>query len=441
MRWRSLAVRQALWSALVALVAIVGVGAAIITAVDLRLRADLQHTIDTDLAGLADVMASVGGGDLARRVIDRTDFAATASPAAFYRLERAGGSIAAGNLGPVRGLDATHSKAQVITVGRTPVLVRATRLRGDLRLIVGRSLAPIAALTAQLWRILAAAAAITAAASLLIAFAVARQLARRIAAINTAFARFDTGEMAARVGARGDDELVELAGNVDTHLARSEQLFDAQRQVSDNLAHELRTPMVHLDSRLLRALDGQPPAAVAEQLVAARGDIRAVVALLDTLLDIAMTEAVTGAGGSDFDLATLATDVAELYAASAEEAGIDFSTRIASDVPMHGEAMQMTRLIVNLLDNALKYVPAGGRVRLTVAAGPRLTVEDNGPGIPSDQRERVFQRFHRITTDGQGHGLGLALVRVIAARHGLLARVEDAGPGARFIVEPTGSRR
>ena len=98
--------------------------------------------------------------------------------------------------------------------------------------------------------------------------------------------------------------------------------------------------------------------------------------------------------------------------------------------------MQMARLIANLLDNAFKYAPAGSRVRLTIGAGPRIVVEDNGPGVAPADRERIFQRFIRSAASGNGHGLGLALVKVIAARHGLAARVEDAAPGARFIIEP-----
>jgi signal transduction histidine kinase len=111
---------------------------------------------------------------------------------------------------------------------------------------------------------------------------------------------------------------------------------------------------------------------------------------------------------------------------------------IAPDVMLQGEAMQLTRLISNLLDNASKYVPQGGTVSLKVEAGPRLIVADNGPGLDPTLRPRLFERFRRGAVHSQrgGHGLGLALARAIAERHNLSIRAEDNEPGARFIVEP-----
>ena len=99
---------------------------------------------------------------------------------------------------------------------------------------------------------------------------------------------------------------------------------------------------------------------------------------------------------------------------------------------MRGEAMALTRLTANLLDNAIKHVPAGTRVRRIVGAGPIIAVEDNGTGVAPHDREPIFRRFHRASEESSGHRLGLALVRVIAAQHGLTARVEDARPGALY---------
>ena len=435
--WSSLAVRQALLTTAVAAIAVTGFGVAVVGVVDHRSRADLQHTIDTDIAGLSDIMAEGGTTELQRRIADRTDFAASAATRAFYRLERPDGTFLAGNLAVHPRLDAARSVAGTVAADGEPVLVRGTQLRGGVRLFVGRSLQPETALIDRLWWTLAAAALATLGLSLAIGVAIASRVARRVTALNTTFDMFDRGDMTARSAIAGSDELDRLAAHVDAHLGKIELLFHAQRQISDNVAHELRTPLVHLDARLLQALDSGPAPDVAAQLERARADIRAIVTMFDALLDIALAESATANGAApQIDLSQLATDVAELYAASAEEAGIDFSTRIASDVAMAGDAMQMTRLVANLLDNALKYVRPGGHVRLTLAAGPRLTVEDDGPGVPAGERERIFQRFHRAAPTGNGHGLGLALVSVIAARHALVARVEDAAPGARFIVEP-----
>ncbi len=434
----SIAVRQAVISTLVVLAAVAAFAAIAIGIVDHGARADLLRTIDTDIAGLTDINSSGGTAELQRRIADRTDLAQVEGAAPLYFLADARGERLAGNLAAMPAVDAARSQAVEIGGSDGPALVRATRFRGGLVLVVGRSLGPALALTRYLRQVFIIGWIMALLASLLIGFVSARSLARRVTVLNDTFDRFDGGDLAARARAsKGRDEIALLSSHVDGHLARIEQLIEAQRQISDNIAHELRTPLVHLDSRLIEALAADPSALVAEQLVRARADIRSIVLLFDALLDIALAEDVNRVGVHPaVDLSQLATDLAELYAASAEEAGIDFSTRIAPNVALTGEPMQVTRLLANLLDNAFKYVPAGSQVRLTVAPGPSLTIEDNGPGIAAADREVIFERFRRSAASGPGHGLGLALVKVIAARHGLSARVEDAQPGARFIVEP-----
>jgi signal transduction histidine kinase len=137
------------------------------------------------------------------------------------------------------------------------------------------------------------------------------------------------------------------------------------------------------------------------------------------------------------DLSNLVLHIGELYSASAEESGHAFSCSAARGVTIEGEQTQLTRMITNLLDNAFKYVPPGGSVALELAQGPVLTVRDDGPGIPPDERAAVFRRFHRgsgAADDSQGAGLGLALAAAIAERHGLAIRLEDAPDGACFVV-------
>ena len=104
---------------------------------------------------------------------------------------------------------------------------------------------------------------------------------------------------------------------------------------------------------------------------------------------------------------------------------------------LRADAMQMMRLMSNLLDNGFKYVPCGGSVSLELSDGPHIVVQDDGPGIPASDRERVFERYVRLDDSaGGGHGLGLSLALAIAQRHGLSLHVEDAEPGARFVVRP-----
>lgn len=438
-RLASIVVRQTFASTVIVLCAVVAFAIIAINTTATTMRADLLRTIDTDITGLVDVMAGSGLADLQMRIGDRIALAPSEGVPALYLLADRRGMRLAGNITALPAIDAARSASAEVATATGPALLRATRLRGGLTLVVGRSLAPAIALTRHLADVLALGASITLAAAVAGGLAAAGRLGRRVARLNHAFDRFDRGDLAARANAPvGADEIALLSRHVDAHLAKIEHLFQAQRQISDDIAHELRTPLVHLDTRLLEALDRNADAAVAATLDRARADVRSVVSLFDALLDIAMAESVGGetSAGTCIDMSGVASDIVELYAASAEEVGIDFTWRIAPGIEMRGEAMQISRLIANLLDNAFKYAPPGSRVRLTVAEGPRLVVEDNGPGIASADQKTIFERFRRSIATGSGHGLGLALVRVIAVRHGLAARVEDAEPGARFVIEP-----
>jgi len=437
-RQPSLAIRQSLLIMVLSLAAIFVCAFVLIAYARADMRTDALRTVDTDMTGLVDVMAAGGAPELERRIADRIALDPRDGEAPLYFLAGPDGRRLAGNLPALPAIDAAHSAAGDIPVGDGMAVARATRLRGGITLVVGRSLLPAERLATRLWRAFTWTALAVALGSLVVGRLAAERIRRRVAALNDAFDRFDRGDVSARAGRRGrDDEIGRLTAYVDEHLERIQQLLLSQRQISDNIAHELRTPLMHLDNRLVRALEQAPPPAVVAEIEAARSDIRMVVSLFDGLLDIALAEAGAPAPSALADLSEVAADVAELYEASAEEGGIDLIVRIAPNVTLRGEAMQLARMIANLLDNALKYAPAGSRVRLEVATGPRLIVEDNGPGVPEEDRERIFQRFLRSRQSStNGHGLGLALVRVIAMRHGLIARVEDARPGARFVIEP-----
>ena len=434
----SIAVRQAIASTIVVVMAVFVFATAALVSVERGARIDLLRTIDTDIAGLADIAVQGGPQELQRRVEDRTALDNTVGPLAFYRLTDATGHPLAGNL---EGLAANGAASPTLEINDRvagAVLVRATRLRGGLTLAVGRSLAPLRASVAELRETFIWLALIATLLSICVGTLAAWQLARRLRTINATFVDFDRGQRdATRPQATGNDEIDRLSRHVDVHLGRIEALLHSQRDITDNIAHELRTPLVHLDGRLLKALELSAQPDVDDTLRLARTDIRSIVALFDALLDIAMADASTDPHRATIlDLSEIVADIGELYSASAEEAGLDFATRVAPGISIRGEAMQFTRLIANLLDNAFKYAPSGSRVRLMLAAGPTIIVEDNGPGVPAEHRQSIFKRFQRAGGDEGGHGLGLALVGVIATRHGLTARVEDAAPGSRFIVAP-----
>jgi signal transduction histidine kinase len=178
---------------------------------------------------------------------------------------------------------------------------------------------------------------------------------------------------------------------------------------------------------------------VAEKLIEARMEIRRLVAMLESLLDIASSKARKGNlhGLHPVNLSEIADRICNLYADSAEESGHGFSWQITPDVWIDGEESQLTRLMTNLLDNAFKYVPGGCEITLTLEPGPTLTVSDDGPGIAPDQAERIFERFYRggsSSAGPTGSGLGLALAQAIAERHGLTITLQSADKGACFRV-------
>lgn len=432
----SIALRQAAVTAVVVLAAVAVLAVAVMVGVERTDRATTLRTIDTDLAGLVDVAVQGGPSELAHRIEDRLAVVSKSDETAHYLLRADSGKRLAGDMVETPPVDAAHSANGEVTVDGERMLVRATRLKPGVSLYVGRSLAPVERAETELrWRLgYAAAAAVTGA--LLVGLFTAWRLGRRAQALNAVFRRFQEGDQLARAGSQGSDEFGELAANVDTHLGQIAQLLAVQREISSNIAHELRTPLAHLDTRLRRALDATAEAATREVLERARDDIRSIVSLFDALLDIALGEAMEGGARGVVDLSEVGSDLADLYRASAEEAGLDFAVAITPGVTLRGERMQLTRMIANLLDNAVKFVPAGASVRLTVGPGPVVTVEDSGPGVAPADRDLIFRRFGRVSTDAAGHGLGLALVKVIATRHGLAARCEDAGPGARFVVAP-----
>lgn len=434
--WSSAVVRQAVTSTLLMLaaIALIAFGARIVT--ERQQRSAMIATIDTDIAGLIDGMARGGPAEVADRIADRIAF--TGRDGAQYRLANAQGARIVGNLPDGVALDPLRSQSGVVATPFGPALARATRLHGGYTLTVARSLRPDRAAVDRLMTLFALASIPAALSSILAGAWSARRFGRELAGLNHVFRRFEAGDQSVRAGLNRSDELGRLSTYIDSHLARIGSLMSTQRQISENIAHELRTPLGHLDGRLLTMMSRNKDPAVEEDLHAARADIRSIVSLFDTLLDLAMAEAGDGDGANAamFDLSEQMVGLVELYGPSAEEAGLEFTARITPAVTMRGEPMAMTRAVANLLDNAFKFTGAGSHVRLTVTQGPRIVVEDDGPGIATHLRDSVFERFRGSRASGQGHGLGLALVKVIAIRHGLVPRFEDALPGARFVLAP-----
>jgi signal transduction histidine kinase len=326
-------------------------------------------------------------------------------------------------------------EVQRFEVDGAAYLGAARTLSDGQRLLVARPLAPIEATLATLRGMILAVAAAMVAAGLGVGWLAARTVMGRIDRINALADRVAGGALDARLpGPRSNDEFGLLETHVHAMLDRIQNLNRATQHLSDSIAHELRTPLSRMMQRLA-ALPGPP-----EAVDALRSEMRGTIRIFDSLLDISRAEAETGQGPGlvPTDLSAVAAEVWDLYEAAAEDKGLVPEARIAPGLAILGDRTLVAQAISNLLDNAVKFCAPGDTVRLRLeAAGDRhlLVVEDTGPGMPEDIRAAAFDRFVRAERDREvaGHGLGLALVRAIAARHGARLSLPDRDRG--FAVE------
>jgi signal transduction histidine kinase len=271
-------------------------------------------------------------------------------------------------------------------------------------------------------------------------FLLSRGPLRRVRAIESAIQPVMRGDLGARLPvSERRDEMDMLATIVNRMLDQIERLLGEVKGVSDSIAHDLRTPLTRLRAQLhrVRQLSGteQPRAGLIEQCIV---DADALLDRFRALLRISELEDLQRrAGFAEVDLGETLQRVHELYAPLAEEKGVSFTLGEHAVPPLHADAHLLFEAIGNLVENAIRFTPAQGRVELrTVAlpAGTRIDVLDSGPGIAADEREAVLRRFYR-DRDSSGHGLGLPLVAAIARLHGFRLEIGDNAPqGARMSL-------
>jgi signal transduction histidine kinase len=271
---------------------------------------------------------------------------------------------------------------------------------------------------------------------------VVRNLFRRtLANISATTAAIASGDLAQRVKLTGrGDEFDQVAEVINDMLERIGRLMDGVRQVSNAIAHDLRTPITRARTRLEdAALHAETPEDLRAAIERAMADLDGIAAIFQALLRIAEIEA--GTRRSSFtrvDIAPLLAEVEDLYGALAEERDISLVVQVAAEVPAYGDKALIQQAIANLLDNAVKFSPPGGTVRLSASAAGKvsITVSDQGPGIPPAERAKATDRFYRGETarSTPGSGLGLSLVAAVAHLHGGELRLEDNKPGLRAIL-------
>ncbi|HEX6143317.1 MAG TPA: ATP-binding protein, partial [Geminicoccaceae bacterium] len=397
------------------------------------LERQVAATIAAETEGLVEQYRSQGLSRL-HQVIERRS-AANPNRASVYLLTDPLGRHLAGNLDrwpstPPEGEGWITFKVEVQPeegrVERRHVRARTFLLQGGYRLLVGREIEDRMTVQAMIRTTLSWGLALTLLLGLGGGFLMSRGLLSRVDAINRTTRRIMAGELDQRIERRGSrDEFDQLAENLNAMLDQIERLLKGMREVSDNIAHDLRTPLNRLRSRievaLLGDLEGDAARGLLEQTLA---DAEGLIATFNALLAIARAEA--GSERAPFEpveLTELLADVEDLYRPLAEDKGVALTRAAEAGCHVVGHRELLAQALANLVDNAIKYTPAGGHVALGCRrAGDQVLVSiaDDGPGVPDAERERVIERFvrleaHRATP---GSGLGLSLVRAVARLHG-----------------------
>lgn len=333
-------------------------------------------------------------------------------------------------------------------------LVRATALRldgeGGALLVVGHDTDQLERIEAVMLRALGLGLLPMFALSLGMGALLGRRAQRRIGAVNAAVGRVINGRLGERLPLRGsDDDFDRLAGGVNAMLAEIERLVEEVRGVGDSIAHDLRTPLTRARARLERTRDAaRSPDEFREALDRSMVWIDQTLAVITAVLRVGEIEhGRRRAAFARVDLEPLVREVADLYDPIAEEKGVTLTVEVGAAPRVLGDRDLLFEAVGNVVDNALKFTPAGGRVRLALSSGGGgavVRVVDTGPGIPREDRGKVLQRFYRgeRSRSVEGSGLGLSLVAAVARLHGFGLRIGgEQGCDVELVCAATGEGR
>ena len=420
-----------------------------------RLITEQMHqTVDAEITGLSE-QYRLGG---IRRLVLVIDTRARRPSSSLYLVTTPAGEGLAGNIGSLaHGVldtdgwtETEYRRLDEAEGSRHAALVRVFQLPGGFRLLVGRDLEE----RDRLYDIVVAAGrwsiALVVVLGLVGGFFVTRRVLKRVDAMTETTRSIMAGDFSGRLPIAGTgDELDRLAENLNAMLERIEALMRGLKEVSDNIAHDLKTPLTRLRNRCeeaLRAHGDDPGYRAALEATIEESD--ALIRTFNALLMIARAESGQAREGmSDFDAAAVARGVAELYEPLADEKGLTLAVDAAAAAPVHGNRELVSQALANLVDNAIKY--AGSRPRavngaeadivVKVASDDNrivLAVSDRGPGIPEGDRGRAVERFVRLeqSRSEPGSGLGLSLAAAVARLHGGELRLEDNCPGLNAVM-------
>jgi signal transduction histidine kinase len=401
----------------------------------------LTHRVDRQLTREVDTFLRAGP----ETILQRFKQEAARDPLNSFGLFSAGGEQVAGDTRlkpqdlPPNGRPRSLEEPQ----GANPKRALEAQLPWGETLIVARDTSQLVELRRITLGALVWSGAITVLFGLICGLALSAKPLRRVQAFQDASDAIVSGDFAVRLPVDGShDELDELARIVNAMVDEVERLMIQARTVGESVAHELRTPLTRLRTTLehaSRSFDdtADPRRALLDRCV---GETEGVLARFQALLRIAAVESRNRqAEIAAVSLTAIVEQVAELYQPLALERRIGFEVVSQAGVTARADADLMVEAISNLVDNALKFTPPGGKVKLILTphqSGPSITIADNGPGIPKSERPLVIKRFYRSRRDAnvEGHGLGLSLVAAIVDLHGFTLDIADAQPGAAVTI-------
>lgn len=424
-------------------------------------------TINSEIEVLADLFGANGPGMLTRVIRQRT---AWRDDGIYMLIGAPSGAVLAGNLTalPPEAVDAEgdffdfeYERPVLDAAGREqgvetrPARGRIARFRSapeaeqSYLVVVARDIGAREFLRERLASAFARIMIATIALGLVVGLLFSRALLRRVETVNKTALAIRGGDLSHRIPQTGaGDELDHLGANLNSMLDQIERLMTGMRDVSDNIAHDLRSPLTRIRNRLSEALKGDP-AAKDEALQATYEETERMLAIFNALLSIARIQSGEGAGALEpIDLVAIVEEMAELYEPAAQDAGFELVLITAPTPLVNGSRELVSQAVANLLDNALKYAAGGTRIELKALphnGGGLISVTDDGPGVDEKDRGRIFERFVRLedSRSTPGSGLGLSLVAAIARAHNARLYLEDGLPsadggdgyGLRFVLE------
>ncbi len=409
-------------------------------------RSRSDRAIETEYSTLRDAYARSGRDGLIDLIRQRLADRGLADEA--YILVDRSSAVLAGNLKAwPQAIAATKGWVEFRAAEPSPTAAGRPLLRGMLdtfpdgdRLLVAKDISDLDGFTDQIKTAVALGVALIFALAAVASVLVTRRTVGRIEQINATSRAIMQSGLDKRIPLRGtNDEWDRVAENLNLMLDRIETLMGEVKQVSDNVAHDLRTPLTRMRGRLEKAYHGQRIGEADQLLIGDTiGDLDGVLRIFSSITRIAQIETQARKGAfRTVNLVEIAGEVVELYDAAAEQDGTRLTIAGEREVLVTGDRDLIFDAIANLVDNAIKHGRHGGQVVVAnenIDGRPVISIADDGPGIPADECEHVFKRFYRLEHSryAPGNGLGLSLVAAVARLHGARIEMLDNAPGLRL---------